>query len=161
MAQSRKIVTPVTVVYYRSRFIRERLGYRISSIFKIFREYHNLQYRLCHIKGYCGKYIIDDGVCDFELYLGKKLKQTFSAHVVKDYIQILEIIGKFVDENQKEILRLYNNNLKVCEYFEEIHDYRSLYLFYEDFDRKKEYYYRKKMNKKLGDDSAESDEFDD
>ena len=60
-----------------------------------------------------------------------------------------------------KILRLYNNNLKVYEYFEEIHDYRSLFLFYENFDRKKEYYYQKKMNKKLGENSAESDEFDD
>ena len=108
MAQSRKIVIPVTVVYYESRFIKKKLGCGISRILKNFRENHNLQYRLGLIKRYRGKYVIDDGVCDFEIYLGNKLKITFSAHVVKNYEQILCIIEKFVDENQEEILRIYN-----------------------------------------------------
>ena len=147
MSRNRKILIPITIVYYKSRFLQRSLRFGIRQIFRDFKIKNNIDYKIGTLINRKGKYVIDDGVSDFEIYIGNKLIKSFSKHIIREIEQIFSTIEECINQNEKEILRIYNRNLEICEILEENRDYKSLYLFYKENNEKKSLYYLKKANK--------------
>lgn len=143
-----KFITPITIKYYTTRFFRRNIGFNISDIITEFREKHNLKNLLCTLEHIKTKYKIDDGFCDFEIYIGNRLVKSLSENIIDNIENLFTIFQNVIQENEKEILNIYEQNIKVCEILEDNHDYKSLYAFYKDINKVKQKYYLKKIRKK-------------
>ena len=67
MSRNRKILIPITIVYYKSRFLQRNLRFGIRQIFRDFKIKNNIDYKIGTLINRKGKYVIDDGVSDFEI----------------------------------------------------------------------------------------------
>lgn len=143
-----KFITPITIKYYTTRFFRRNIGFAVSDIITEFREKHNLQNLLCTLERIKTKYIIDDGFCDFEIYIGNRLIKSLSENIIDNIDNVFTFFQNVIQENENEILNIYEQNIKTCEILEQEHDYKSLYDFYKEFDEIKKNYYLKKIKKK-------------
>ena len=143
-----KFITPITIKYYTTRFFRRNIGFAVSDIITELREKHNLQNLLCTLERIKTKYKIDDGFCDFEIYIGNRLVKSLSDNIIDNIENVFAIFQNVIQENEKEILNIYELNIKVCEILEDNHDYKSLYSFYKDINKVKQKYYLKKIRKK-------------
>ena len=143
-----KFITPITIKYYTTRFFRRNIGFAVSDIITEFREKHNLQNLLCTLERIKTKYIIDDGFCDFEIYIGNRLVKSLSENIIDNIDNVFTFFQNVIQENENEILNIYEQNIKTCEILEQEHDYKSLFFFYKGFDKVKQKYYLKKILKK-------------
>ena len=151
MAQNKNFISPINIIiYYPYRCIPypRAIIWDIRDIVSDFRSKHKLDLILCHVDVKKIKNIIENELCDIEIYIRKKLIKKITADIKKDSENILDSFNEFINQNEKEILQAYEQNLKLSDELNKNMEYEKLYLFYKGFDKKKELFYLKKLSHK-------------